>query len=35
MCKRVTNPRARWLDKLRTWPSHRQRGYQLSGGSDG
>ncbi len=34
MPKRVTNPRARWLNKPRARPSHRQRGFQVSGGSD-
>ena len=32
--KRVTNPRARWLNKPRARPSHRQRCYQVSGDSD-
>ncbi len=31
MPKRVTNPRARWSEKPRTRPAHRQRGFQASG----
>ena len=31
MPKRATNPRARWSEKPRTRPAHRQRGFQASG----
>ena len=31
MPKRVTNPGARWGDKPKARPAHRQRGYQISG----
>ena len=34
MPKRITNPRARWLEKPRGRPSHRQRSFQASGGDD-
>ena len=35
MAKRISNPRARWLEKPKTRPVHRQRAFQVSGGSDG
>ena len=31
MPKRVTNPGARWLEKPKARPAHRQRGYHVSG----
>lgn len=34
MPKRITNPRARWLEKPKARPSHRQRSFQLAGGDD-
>ena len=34
MQKRVVNPGARWLNKPKTRPVHRQRAFQVSGGSD-
>ena len=34
MPKRVTNPKARWLDKPKPRPAHRQRGYHASGQQD-
>ena len=34
MQKRVINPGARWLEKPKTRPVHRQRAFQVSGGSD-
>ena len=34
MPKRVVNPRAHWLEKPRTRPVYRQRGFQVSGGPD-
>ena len=33
--KRVTNPGARWSDKPRARPAHRQRDFQAVGGADG
>lgn len=35
MPKRVTNPGARWSDKPKARPEHRQRNFQAVGGSDG
>ncbi len=35
MPKRVTNPRARWSEKPRSNPSHRQRTFIVRGGEDG
>ena len=35
MPKRVTNPGARWSDKPKARPAHRQRNFQAVGGSDG
>ncbi len=35
MQKRVVNPGARWLEKPKTRPVHRQRAFQVSGDSDG
>lgn len=35
MQKRVTNPGARWSDKPKARPAHRQRNFQAVGGSDG
>ena len=34
MPKRITNPRARWLEKPRGRPAHRQRNFQASGQQD-
>ena len=34
MSKRVTNPGARWLEKPKVRPAHRQRSFQLIGTSD-
>ena len=34
MPKRITNPRARWLEKPKGRPAHRQRSFQVSGGDD-
>ena len=34
MQKRIVNPGARWLEKPKTRPVHRQRAFQVSGGSD-
>lgn len=34
MPKRATNPQARWTDKPKAMPSHRQRGFQVSGQGD-
>lgn len=34
MPKRVTNPGARWSDKPRTRPAHRQRGFKVVGDED-
>ena len=34
MAKRITNPRAHWLEKPRGRPAHRQRNFQVSGGDD-
>ena len=34
MPKRVTNPRARWLEKPKARPAHRQRGYHVSGSQE-
>ena len=34
MPKRVTNPGARWSEKPKTRPAHRQRGFQVSGQDD-
>ena len=34
MSKRITNPRARWLEKPKGRPAHRQRSFQVSGGGD-
>ena len=34
MPKRITNPRAHWLEKPRGRPAHRQRNFQVSGGDD-
>ena len=31
MPKRITNPRARWLEKPKGRPAHRQRSFQVSG----
>lgn len=35
MAKRVTNPGARWQEKPKGRPAHRQRSFQLVGGSGG
>ena len=35
MTKRVTNPGARWQEKPKVRPAHRQRSFQLVGGSGG
>lgn len=32
--KKITNPGARWLEKPKGRPSHRQRNFQASGGQD-
>ena len=34
MPKRITNPRARWLEKSKGRPSHRQRSFQVLGRED-
>ena len=34
MPKRATNPQARWLDKPKAAPSHRQRSIQVQGEGD-
>lgn len=34
MSKRITNPRARWLEKPKARPAHRQRSFQVSGEDD-
>ena len=34
MPKRITNPRARWLEKPKGRPAHQQRSFQASGGGD-
>ena len=34
MPKKITNPRARWLEKPKARPTHRQRSFQVSGGDD-
>lgn len=34
MPKRITNPGARWLEKPKGRPAHRQRNFQASGGRD-
>ena len=34
MPKRITNPGARWSEKLKGRPAHRQRNFQASGGQD-
>ena len=35
MAKRITKPRAHWLEKPKGRPAHRQRNFQVSGGDDG